>query len=237
MSCGSASRRWSAVCCRIRTSGVLVAGDLARLREVTASQGLMLESVNPDLVAHQGSPTQAPGARAWRRSAPPASCGSRSRAGSSSGSARPSEERFAALEALAAVHAEYGHLQEVILQNFVPHQSYYGREPARDRRCRGSRLLAHRARSARPALDAPAWACAGHARADARARRRMRGELLPGVGIQVPPNLSDWWPELVRAGATDLGGLSAPTAITSRPSTRSRRPRRLASACRATATR
>src|ERR671922_1936857 len=34
-------------------------------------------------------------------------------------------------------------------------------------------------------------------------------ELLPGVGVQVPPNLADWWPELVAAGATDLGGLSA----------------------------
>ena len=33
--------------------------------------------------------------------------------------------------------------------------------------------------------------------------------LMPDVGIQVPPNLSDWWVELVRAGATDLGGLSA----------------------------
>ena len=32
---------------------------------------------------------------------------------------------------------------------------------------------------------------------------------MPDVGIQVPPNLSDWWVELVRAGATDLGGLSA----------------------------
>ena len=32
---------------------------------------------------------------------------------------------------------------------------------------------------------------------------------MPDVGIQVPPNLSDWWPELVEAGATDLGGLSA----------------------------
>src|ERR671929_5408 len=38
---------------------------------------------------------------------------------------------------------------------------------------------------------------------------REARRLLPGVGIQVPPNLSDWWPELVRAGATDLGGLSA----------------------------
>ena len=40
--------------------GVLSRDDLARLREVTASQGLMLESVNPDLVAHQGSPTKHP---------------------------------------------------------------------------------------------------------------------------------------------------------------------------------
>ncbi len=41
--------------------GVLSRADLARLREVTASQGLMLESINPDLVAHQGSPTKHPG--------------------------------------------------------------------------------------------------------------------------------------------------------------------------------
>jgi FO synthase len=38
---------------------------------------------------------------------------------------------------------------------------------------------------------------------------REAKRLLPGVGIQVPPNLADWWPELVQAGATDLGGLSA----------------------------
>src|SRR3954452_5219915 len=34
--------------------GVVGRDDLARLREVTASQGLMLESINPDLVVHQG---------------------------------------------------------------------------------------------------------------------------------------------------------------------------------------
>jgi FO synthase len=42
--------------------------------------------------------------------------------------------------------------------------------------------------------------------------KRLIGEcrrLMPDVGVQVPPNLSDWWPELVEAGATDLGGLSA----------------------------
>ena len=32
---------------------------------------------------------------------------------------------------------------------------------------------------------------------------------MPDVGIQIPPNLADWWVELVEAGATDLGGLSA----------------------------
>jgi FO synthase len=33
--------------------------------------------------------------------------------------------------------------------------------------------------------------------------------LMPDVGIQIPPNLADWWDELVAEGATDLGGLSA----------------------------
>jgi FO synthase len=33
--------------------------------------------------------------------------------------------------------------------------------------------------------------------------------LMPDVGIQIPPNLSDWWIDLVEEGATDLGGLSA----------------------------
>jgi FO synthase len=37
--------------------------ELARLRQVTASQGLMLESIVPDLVVHQGSPTKHPAVR------------------------------------------------------------------------------------------------------------------------------------------------------------------------------
>ncbi len=43
--------------------GVLAASDLERLRDVTASQGLMLESINPDLAVHEGSPTKRPEAR------------------------------------------------------------------------------------------------------------------------------------------------------------------------------
>src|SRR3982751_1964061 len=109
--------------------GVLDAGDLARLREVTASQGLMLESIVPDLVAHQGSPTKHPERRldtiraAGELRIPFTS-------GILVGIGESAEDRVEALRALAGVHAEYGHLQEVILQNFVPHPRYYGAEVA-----------------------------------------------------------------------------------------------------------
>ena len=186
--------------------GVLGREELARLREVTASQGLMLESVNPDLVAHQGSPTKHPQARldcirtAGELRIPFTS-------GILVGIGEREDERVAALEALAAVHAEHGHLQEVILQNFVPHQSYYGQEPAEIAEA-ASKEYWRTGVGEGPALDRPAWSTPvgieDMKRLIAEAQR-----LLPGVGIQVPPNLADWWPELVAAGATDLGGLSA----------------------------
>src|SRR3954452_1287037 len=109
--------------------GVLPRADLARLREVTASQGLMLESVNPDLEVHRGSPTKHPQPRldtiraAGELQIPFTS-------GILVGIGESAEERVAALEALAEAHAEHGHLQEVILQNYVPHRRYYGEEPA-----------------------------------------------------------------------------------------------------------
>ena len=53
---------------------------------------------------------------------------------------------------------------------------------------------------------------------------------MPDVGIQVPPNLADWWPELVARGRDRPRRAVAPTATTSRPSTRSRRRTRCASA-------
>src|SRR3954452_2503968 len=101
--------------------------DLARLREVTASQGLMLESIVPDLVVHQGSPTKHPEVRLETIRAAgdlriPFTTGILVGIGESA------DDRVAALEPLAEVHSEYGHIQEVILQNFVPHPRYYGRE-------------------------------------------------------------------------------------------------------------
>jgi FO synthase len=181
--------------------GVLSARDLARLREVTASQGLMLESVNPDLVVHQGSPTKHPSARlemlreAGELRIPFTS-------GILVGVGETPEERVAALESLAEVHAEYGHLQEVILQNFVPHPRYYGAEPAE------IADEAQRTGSHGEPVAMPAWADP-ISLDDMRVLVRECRRLLPGVGVQIPPNLSDWWLPLVAEGATDLGGLSA----------------------------
>ncbi len=192
--------------------GVLDREDLARLREVTASQGLMLESVSERLMktVHAGSPTKHPA----RRIETIAAAGELQipfTSGILVGIGETENERIASLEALAELHGRYGHIQEVILQNYVPHQSYYGREPAqiadaatRDYWSTGIRNPPTRG----PRLDAPSWACS----VSLEDLKRLIGEvrrLMPDVGIQVPPNLSNWWVELVRAGATDLGGLSA----------------------------
>src|SRR5215208_1063851 len=186
--------------------GVASRDELARLREVTASQGLMLESVNPDLVVHQGSPTKRPAKRLDTIRAAgelriPFTTGILVGIGESE------EERVRALEAIAGVHAEYGHIQEVILQNFVPHPRYYGREVA-DIADDASRQRWTEGTTVGSELPLPDWATP----VSIDEMKRLIAEskrLMPDVGVQVPPNLADWWAELVEAGATDLGGLSA----------------------------
>ena len=212
--------------------GLLSREDLYRLREVTASQGLMLESINPDLVVHQGSPTKHPRKRletirlAGELRIPFTT-------GILVGIGETPDERIASLEAIADVQAEYGHIQEVILQNFVPHPHYYGAEVAdiADRaskgrwaggggaddgtlgesRSDGGLARANKARvpeTASPAPALPTWASPVSVD-DMKQLIREAKRLMPDVGVQVPPNLADWWPELVEAGATDLGGLSS----------------------------
>jgi FO synthase len=194
--------------------GVLSREDLARLREVTASQGLMLESVSERLMetVHAGSPTKHPARRletirtAGELKIPFTS-------GILVGIGESEDERVASLEAIAAVHAEHGHIQEVILQNFVPHQRYYGEEPAEiaDAAARAywqTGVAGEEDAFERPSLPLPDWACP----VSIEDMKRLIAEtkrLMPDVGIQIPPNLADWWGELVAAGATDLGGLSA----------------------------
>ena len=99
----------------------------------------MLESISERLMetVHAGSPTKHPAKRlatieaAGELKIPFTS-------GILVGIGETEEERVESLEALARSHERHGHLQEVILQNFVPHPRYYGRGGGRDRR-RGSR--------------------------------------------------------------------------------------------------
>jgi FO synthase len=224
--------------------GVLSRSDLARLREVTASPGLMLESVSERLMetVHSGSPTKHPAER-LRTIEAAGELRIPFTSGILVGIGETEEERIASLEALAAVHERHGHLQEVILQNFVPHPNYYGREvaeiaasAARERwgietadgnshpagaeagaqeespgRRRGQDAWAG---AEQPAgsdsweSPPPAWA-SEITLDDMKLLVRECRRLMPDVGVQVPPNLADWWDELVAEGATDLGGLSA----------------------------
>jgi FO synthase len=188
--------------------GALSKEDLARLREVTASQGLMLESISERLMetVHAGSPTKHPAARlatieaAGELRIPFTS-------GILVGIGETEDERVESLEALAGVHHRHGHLQEVILQNFVPHPRYYGAEVA-DIADQASKARWSGKEKAAAELPLPDWANPVGIEEIKRLIAECR-RLMPDVGVQVPPNLSDWWPELVEAGATDLGGLSA----------------------------
>ena len=218
--------------------GVLDRQDLARLREVTASQGLMLESVSERLMdtVHAGSPTKHP----ERRLATIAAAGELKipfTSGIIVGIGENEQEQLESLEAIAQLHSQYGHIQEVILQNFVPHPRYYGQEVAdiadeaalerwgEDGGVRprsGVLFFAPGASSdgnpapqaknpasgGTPPSSPPQWATQVTVDDIKRLIRECR-RLMPDVGIQVPPNLSDAWAELVEAGATDLGGLSA----------------------------
>jgi FO synthase len=191
--------------------GVLDRADLARLREVTASQGLMLESISERLMdtVHAGSPTKHPRERlrtieaAGELRVPFTS-------GILVGIGETEEERVASLEALAAVHERHGHLQEIILQNYVPHPRYYGREVAEiaDEASRERWRDGNPAGEASGGLVLPDWATP-ITLDDMKLLVRECRRLMPEVGIQIPPNLSDWWTDLVAEGATDLGGLSA----------------------------
>src|ERR1700694_35837 len=140
--------------------GVLSPADLARLREVTASQGLMLESVSERLMqtVHAGSPTKHPARRlATIRAAGELKIPFTS--GILVASGETEDERMDSLEAIAQLHAEHGHIQEVILQNFVPHQRYYGQEPAEIADAAARDYWRTGVANGRPQLPLPDWAC------------------------------------------------------------------------------
>lgn len=162
-------------------AGALHAAELAQLRAVSASQGMMLETLRADLPAHRGAPDKAP----RRRLATLAAAGRLGipfTTGILVGIGERPADRLAALQAIAAAHARYGHVQEVIVQNFRP-------KP-------GTALQA-----------APPCPEADLLQAVALARL----VLPPEVHVQAPPNLSDDFGALLAAGLDDWGGVSPVT--------------------------
>ena len=166
--------------------GVMSRADLVALRPVSASMGIMLETVSERLsakgAAHWASPDKEPARRletielAGELRIPFTS-------GILIGIGETRAERLEALEALRALHERHGHLQEVIVQNF--------------RAKPGTRMESQ----PEPSLDDHLWTIAA---------ARL---LLPAdVSVQAPPNLAyDDFPRLLDAGIDDWGGVSPVT--------------------------
>jgi FO synthase len=163
-------------------AGALHRTELATLREVTASQGMMIESLRPDLAAHRGAPDKHPD----RRLATLHAAGELAipfTTGILVGIGETETDRITALEAIAEAHRRYGHVQEVIVQNFRPKPGTAMRHVAP---C--------------PPRE--------HLRAIALARLLLP----PEVHVQAPPNLTDDASGVLAAGIDDWGGIS-PTTV------------------------
>jgi FO synthase len=166
--------------------GVLSWAELATLKQVSASMGMMLESTSTRLLergqAHVNAPDKVPAVRlrtledAGRLSVPFTS-------GVLVGIGETPVERADTLFALRDVHRRYGHLQEVIVQNF--------------RAKPDTAMRAHPEPGFEEVLASVATA---------------RVVLGPTVHVQAPPNLSpDTYGDLLRAGIDDFGGVSPVT--------------------------
>jgi FO synthase len=167
-------------------AGVMSVDDIARLRRVSVSQGLMLESSAERLCGrggvHSGSPDKQPAVR-LRTIRAAGECAVPFTTGILIGIGETRAERLDALEAIRALHERYGHVQEVIIQNF--------------RAKSGTKL----ADALEPDLDELLWTIAV-------ARLVLGAEM----NIQAPPNLSA--PDhgkLMDAGINDWGGVSPVT--------------------------
>jgi 7,8-didemethyl-8-hydroxy-5-deazariboflavin synthase CofH subunit/7,8-didemethyl-8-hydroxy-5-deazariboflavin synthase CofG subunit len=163
-------------------AGALYAPELERLRGVSASQGMMIEALAEDLPAHRNAPDKVPARRLATLEAAgelqiPFTTGILVGIGDD----RPGQ--LAALRAIAASHARHGHVQEVIVQNFLPKA---GTSMAKAAPCPPEDLL---------------WAIAA-----------ARIVLPADVHVQAPPNLSDDLAPLIAAGIDDWGGISPVTA-------------------------
>jgi len=162
-------------------AGALYRHELEQLRGVSASQGMMLESL-ANLAAHRLAPDKEPSRRldtlrfAGELRIPFTT-------GLLVGIGESREERINTLDAIRQSHDEYGHVQEVIIQNFLP---------------KPRTAMAHEPAASDEEFH---WTIA------------VARLLLPdSIHLQAPPNLSDDPTRLLNFGIDDFGGISPVTA-------------------------
>jgi FO synthase len=172
-------------------AGILTREDMARLRPLNVSLGLMLENVSERLCLPGMPHHRAPDKRPGRRIAMLAEAGELRipfTTGILIGIGETLRERIDSLLTIRRLHRQFGHIQEVIVQNF-------------------------RARPGIPMHAAPEPDDTEIAHAVALARLILD----PEVSVQAPPNLSPEGREgsgaalLLRAGVNDFGGISPVT--------------------------
>jgi len=162
--------------------GLLSAEWIARLAKVSPSMGLMLETTNASLLApgaaHDNAPDKVPAKRlhsiqeAGKQNVPFTT-------GLLIGIGETPEDRVDTLLAIRELHRRYGHIQEVIIQNF----------------------------RAKPEIPMHGWP--EPTQGDMMRTIAVARLLMPDVNIQAPPNLSaPYYDELLDAGINDWGGIS-----------------------------
>ncbi|MDK2892623.1 MAG: 7,8-didemethyl-8-hydroxy-5-deazariboflavin synthase [Methanohalophilus sp.] len=160
-------------------AGILSYQELEKLKPVNASMGLMLETVST-LKAHANSPGKKPDIRirmiedAGKLKIPFTT-------GILVGIGETKDDRIASLQKIAEIHEKYDHIQEVIIQNFMP-------KP-------GTEMENNAPPTKKEMMETVRFA---------------RKILPPDVEVQVAPNLIDPY-SLVKCGAGDLGGISPTT--------------------------
>jgi FO synthase len=162
--------------------GLMAQADFQRLRRSSPSMGLMLESVSDRLtapgMAHDNAPDKKPALR-LRTIEEAGKLRIPFTTGILIGIGETLDERVESLFAIRELHERFGHIQEVIIQNF-------------------------RAKRDIPMRDHPEPGLEDHARTIAVARLVLRD-----MNLQAPPNLSDdRYDFLLKAGINDWGGIS-----------------------------
>ncbi len=161
--------------------GPLSFAEMAMLKQVNVSMGLMVEQVTPDLLqtVHRHAPSKVPELRlqqlewAGQLRIPFTT-------GLLVGIGETNRDRWQTLEAIAHVHHQWGHVQEVIVQPYSPGET-------------------------------EAWSSKAFSPQDLVEVITLARRILPAeIAIQVPPNLvqdSPWLLQCLEAGARDLGGI------------------------------